>query len=64
MSKEQKQTFVFHNSLIMNTQFKTLATGKVRFKKRLYYEKQTKKGHVPTLFRESEGHGHYKKCLS
>lgn len=25
---------------------------------------QTKKGHVPTLFRESEGHGHYKKSLS
>lgn len=25
---------------------------------------QTKKGHVPTLFRESEGHGLYKKSLS
>ena len=47
----------------MNTQFKTPATGKVRLKKRLYYEKQTKKGHVPTLFRESEGHGLYKMSL-
>lgn len=33
-------------------------------KKRLDYEKANKKGHVPTLFKESEEHGLYKKgCL-
>ena len=33
-------------------------------KKRLDYEKANKKSHVPTLFKESEEHGLYKKgCL-